>query len=180
MACRKRSTPGRGSRFGSRRVCLFGPLWPKKALPILAFLLSCASGSVLPERSTILPEEEMPQVLRLCSRSGPSEVKETWLVSRAIVEQLEHDLPRLARLKSRECCILGARVRNPGSYFRQYVGVVVGGRSLVYINAFRSDAGHPNWHRSAVDVCDGGNDYWGAFYDPVTRRFSRLAFNGSA
>jgi hypothetical protein len=152
----------------------------KGTLPILALLLSCASSSVLPEHSTVLPEEEGQRALRLCSRSGLSEVGETWSITKDIVEQLELDLPRLARLKSSECCFLSARVKDPGSYFRQYVGVVVGGRKLVYINAFRSDDDHPNWPRSAVSVCDGGSDYWGALYDPITRRFSRLAFNGSA
>jgi hypothetical protein len=135
---------------------------------------------VFPERSTVLSEDEAQRALRPCSRPGPSEVKDKWPVSKTVVEQLELDLPRLARLKSRECCFLGARVRDPGSYFRQYVGVVVDGRKLVYINAFRSNSHHPNWQRSAVSVCDGGSDYWGALYDPVTRRFSRLAFNGSA
>jgi hypothetical protein len=29
-------------------------------------------------------------------------------------------------------------------------------------------------------VCDGGLSAWGALYDPETRRFSELAFNGVA
>jgi hypothetical protein len=27
-------------------------------------------------------------------------------------------------------------------------------------------------------ICDGGKSFWGVLYDPETRTFSQLAFNG--
>ncbi|MEM7482877.1 MAG: hypothetical protein AAF481_17015 [Acidobacteriota bacterium] len=54
------------------------------------------------------------------------------------------------------------------------------GRNFVYINAFRSPDGFPRWQIEAVGVCDGGDDFWGAVYDPERNEFLQLAINGAA
>lgn len=143
---------------------------------------SCASArSVPPDRSVVLPTEQLEEVLGQCSRSGPTarDVQGTWEVPEEVVARLEADLPRMRRMRARECCLLG-RMRDPGLYYRQYVGIVLDGRRMVYINAFQTAEGAPDWHERANNRCDGGSDYWGAVYDPETRRFSRLGFNGEA
>ena len=145
----------------------------------LAFLASCASGRSPAGRSVVLPASDYARVLMLCSREGPRGVEGSWEVSAGVVLDLERDLPKLARLRSSACCLWGGRVRDPGSYYRQYVGIVVGSRRLVYVNAFRSLPG-PSWRSEPVGGCDGGEGHWGVVYDPATRRFSDLAFNGEA
>jgi hypothetical protein len=104
----------------------------------------------------------------------------TWEVSEDVVVKLEADLPKLRRLRATECCFALRGVPDPGGYFRQYLGIVLDGRRAVYVNAFRGAESFPSWRERAVQVCDGGNDFWGAIYDPATRRFSRLGFNGEA
>jgi hypothetical protein len=155
----------------------------------LAFLLlavaaaACVSSAPAPPAgSVVLPPEQLERALWLCSRSGPSlsEVEGTWEVTPEVVARLEADLPRLGRLRPEECCLARGPIRQPERFFRQYVGIVLGGREVVYVNAFRSVESDPDWRQRAVQVCDGGDDYWGAIYDPATRRFSRLAFNGEA
>jgi hypothetical protein len=79
------------------------------------------------------------------------------------------------------------------TYGREYGGIVVGGRKLIYINAFphrmvdfdgtdlAEDWKHGNrWLHNAVVVCDGGHGFWGAVYDPERKTFSDFAFNGVA
>ena len=67
-----------------------------------------------------------------------------------------------------------------GSYHRQYVGIVVGGRREVYVNGFRlvsSASGPPPWEIQLVSVCDGGDSYFGAEFDVPTDRIVSLSFN---
>jgi hypothetical protein len=69
-------------------------------------------------------------------------------------------------------------------YYRQYAGIVVGTRKLIYINAFAR--GNKDFEpttagaASRIVACDGGRSFWGAMYDPETKRFWNLAFNGDA
>ena len=154
-----------------------------KLFPLLLTLLSLACFNpearlVEPGRSVVLPPSAVEAVLDLCSRAGPVDIEGTWLVPASVVEQLEADLYKVSRMRSDECCLLGARVRKPGEFYRQYVGIVIEGRELVYVNAFAWP--EPGWEERAVKICDGDWDLWGVLYDPETRRFSQLAFNGSA
>jgi hypothetical protein len=153
---------------------------PSHVLPVLAVLISCATTVVPPGRSVVLRASESEAALKLCSRSGPGDVEGSWDVPTDVVAPLEQDLHKLSRLKATGCCSPGGRIRNPESYFRQYLGLVVDGRRVVYVNAFKSAATHPRWQAAPVGVCDGGSDYWGVLYDPESRRFYDLAINGSA
>lgn len=152
------------------------------ALALAVAGLGCASARpVPPGRSVVLPAEQLEEVLRLCSRPGPrvEEVEGTWEVPEAVVAQLEADLPKLSRLRA-SCCIRGLRFRRPEELFRQYLGIVLDGRRVVYVNFFRGGESFPHGQERAVQLCDGGDYFWGAIYDPVSRRFSQLMVNGVA
>jgi hypothetical protein len=58
----------------------------------------------------------------------------------------------------------------------RYVGVIMDGRRMVCINAFRDT--DVSWRRQPFILCVGGTGNWGALFDPETRRFSDLAVNG--
>ncbi|HEY0335041.1 MAG TPA: hypothetical protein VGC74_15260 [Stenotrophomonas sp.] len=112
------------------------------------------------------------QVLDTCSRDSPArhpgEVTGYWAPSREQVEQLES---RLAQLQS--------QVANPGDFDRQYVGIEANGRRLIYINAFHlPNDSEMDPARTAIRVCDGGAQFWGALYDPELGTFSDVSFNG--
>jgi hypothetical protein len=83
----------------------------------------------------------------------------------------------------------------PTDYYRQYVGIIVHGRRLIYINGFHSmflgmqarvdsatrnakQARQWNWRRVPVFVCDGGYGFFGAVYDPALDRVEDFGFNG--
>jgi hypothetical protein len=151
-----------------------------------AMTLACAHGS-LPAAAadgTILPESATHELLSQCSRPVP-EIEGTWHPAEGDVRLLESDLPRLLHMKAAGCCIRGDRVRSLAGFTRQYAGVYVSGRKYIYVNAFASTMlilppGMPpiEWKTRPFIACDGGSGFWGVLYDPLTRRFSELAFNG--
>lgn len=161
----------------------------KKAIILLAslFLGSCTSSdSTLSERTALLPATQARQALQQCSRESPHPITGVWKVSPAVIANLEQDLPKLSKLVSKTCCGKGLSVSRPSAYYRQYVGISIDGRNYVYINAF---ADHPvyrqpkdrdRWRTVPELVCDGGDSFWGVLYDPATRQFSQLSFNGAA
>ncbi|AZR22613.1 hypothetical protein [Xanthomonas vasicola] len=113
------------------------------------------------------------QVLQTCSRDSPAkhpgQISGYWAPSHQQVEQLE------ARQDA-----LTPTIAQPRAFDRQYVGVVIQGQQLIYINAFKL----PNTPEvkpatEAIQVCDGGSMFWGALYDPQTGAFSQIAVNGS-
>ncbi len=62
---------------------------------------------------------------------------------------------------------------------RQYVGIEMDGRQLIYLNAFHlPDDADIDPARDAIRVCDGGAQFWGAVFDPASGSFSDVQFNG--
>jgi hypothetical protein len=91
---------------------------------------------------------------------------------------METQLSRISRLRSK-FGVIGAHIERPERYYRQYVGIVVAKRKLIYINAFCDDNPLPIWRERIVDVCDGGCS-WGVVYDVEKETFSDLKMNGDA
>lgn len=112
------------------------------------------------------------RVLDTCSRSSPGRepgrVTGYWAPSRQQVEQLEAQLPSLE-----------AQVPKAADFDRQYVGIEMDGRQLIYLNAFHlPDDADIDPARDAIRVCDGGAQFWGAVFDPASGSFSDVQFNG--
>ncbi len=147
-------------------------------LAIAGSAIACSQVQVEPGKSVILSPSMAAEFHRQCSRSPPPQFEGTWKPSTEVVAEMESHFARLQRLKSNLCCFPGARMRNVNRFARQYVGIVVEGRRLIYINGYRSNG--PVKAQPLVGVCDGGEDYWGVLYDPEKRRFFDLAFNGFA
>jgi hypothetical protein len=113
------------------------------------------------------------QVLDTCSRPSPGQVPGRvtgyWAPSRAGIEQLESHLPSLAE-----------QIPKVLDFNRQYVGIEMDGRRLIYVNAFTlPDHTEIDPSREAIRVCDGGAGFWGAVFDPESGVFSDVQFNGS-
>ncbi|MEA9588130.1 hypothetical protein VC279_14365 [Xanthomonas sp. WHRI 10064A] len=113
------------------------------------------------------------QVLDTCSRDSPArhpgQITGYWEPSHQQIEQLE----------SRQDALTPS-IAEPREFDRQYVGVVIEGQQLVYINAFKLPNDPPvKPAREAIKVCDGGSAFWGALYDPQTGAFSQIAVNGT-
>ena len=125
--------------------------------------------------SVVLPPSGAQAVNRLCSRSGPGRIDSGWVPEARDVEKLE---ARLGEVKLESSGSARTTIPNPFSFYRQYVGIVVNGRRLIYINAFARDLVSQTWKTRLVDVCDGGPAFWGVLFDPVASKFFDLQTNG--
>ena len=114
-----------------------------------------------------------------CSRYAPENFEGTWEPSDVDIQELEKRFALIEDMQAEKCCALGATVSDVHAYYRQYVGIIVNGRKLIYINAIRRGAEHDfDWRAKPLIACDGGFAFWGALYDPEDSRFLDLAFNG--
>jgi len=141
-----------------------------------------------PDWAVILPADYFPPNLYdWCSRQGPAR-SGYWAPDRETIGDLEVALaPALQRALEQE-------IRDPSrrpatnEYYRQYIGIQVGRRQVVYINGFHKNylerlvTTHPQlsdaWRLRAVNVCDGGSSFFGAEYDPATRQVANVRFHG--
>jgi hypothetical protein len=141
-----------------------------------------------PKDGAIFPETKARDLLHQCSRRVPGPVQGTWTPTAAQIAELEARLPGalddvLARRGD-------SRKRSP-DFLRQYGGFIVGGRKIIYMNAFPRfllgdekssyDERHkpvPDWRGAMKGVCDGGPDFFGVEYDPAMKTFSHFEFNG--
>jgi hypothetical protein len=141
---------------------------------------SCTAGNLrlTSGRSALLPSSQAQELLDQCSRPVPRS-EGGWEPSGSDIARLEKDLPRFIGRKASTCCINGAQLRDVHVYFRQYVGVIVRGRPVIYINAFPasefdswpSQIARPDVTREPFKACDGGSAFWGAISDPEHRAF---------
>ncbi len=156
---------------------------PIQSFAILAFFFSCWNCTLKktdpkPNHYAVLGEKAAHIFKDQCSRTAPPDFEATWKPSQSEIDRLESQIGAIKRIKSTQCCILGWRIGDIHAYFRQYVGIVVQDRKLIYINAFRADSVGTKAAQTAEVNCDGGDAYWGALYDPKTGRFFDLAVNG--
>jgi hypothetical protein len=126
-----------------------------------------AAPALDPTAGAIFSPAQAKQLLHQCSRSVPS-ATDFWQPHR----RADSNAP-------------SQPVFNFG---RQYAGLIVGGRKIVYVNVFPNDMTdfdgkkpvRYDWKSKPVIVCDGGDNFFGIEYDPETKTFSHFEFNGYA
>jgi hypothetical protein len=144
-----------------------------------------------PEWSVVFPAEKGPTLLKQCSRAVPGPTQAAWLPEPDTIRQLEIALVPVFQQAANKAVMEGARPGVPSEYYRQYAGIVVEGRRLVYVNGFnaslleleaqlRPPRPATDWRAVAIDVCDGWTGFFGAEYDPAARTVHNFRFNGRA
>lgn len=140
-----------------------------------------ASGAAFAANtSVVFAGEKALELSEPCSRVRP-QVEGTWTPSPAQIEAME---PALAQFAAEQ---LRAQWPNAddidvAQYRRQYGGLIIEGRRVIYVNAFQLgqyddlDA----WRSFPHVICDGGPIMFGVEYEPATRSFRNFAFNGVA
>jgi hypothetical protein len=123
----------------------------------------------------ILPVSAGQSLLRQCSRSSPSNVSQFWSPSLEQIQRLEHDLPMYVRPGDGRKPVIADTVQ----YHRQYVGIVVNGKRLIYGNFYPTSVSDYFDEKSTpVVVCDGGASFWGIVFEPESSVFLDLQING--
>jgi hypothetical protein len=128
----------------------------------------------------LLPETEVTAYAKLFSPDGKTDVR-SWEPRVGDIENLEANLFQISAL-SQNTAGSTRHIDKPDRYFRQYLGIVQGGKKWVFINAFcwtsTDNSDESRQHLELGD--DGGKCFWQAWYDPDTQRFSNLMINGEA
>jgi hypothetical protein len=147
--------------------------------PLLVISLSvaiCLAGITVSEQSVILPAQFGQQLVQDCGHVSPiaADISGYWSPTTDDAKQMEQALPTY--LKHSE-------VQRPfADYYRQYVGIVVGSKRLVFVSAFTKQlpSGEPvaDWTDRPVTVCGGSTDAWRVAFDPQTKQFSHWDVNG--
>ena len=115
-----------------------------------------------PSRGVVLTGAEGQAIATACGGTANSAA---WKLGFQDIDQLERKLAPL----------LAADLQNGGSastarqYYRQYATGRLGTRRAIFVNGFHEhyvafDADKSDWHRTAVDVTDGGDSFWCAIY----------------
>ena len=127
-----------------------------------------APMAVNPDWGVVFPAEQAVSLTRQCSRTAPRP-EGAWL-------PLPSDI---ARLDPALTSLLAGKSLQPAAYYRQYGGLVVNGRHVIYVNGVRNAVVRGDWHTQAISICDGGQLAFGVEYDPATGSFAHFAFNGA-
>ena len=141
---------------------------------------------ILPNQSVVLDSTLATDLVSQCSRYAPI-IEGSWNPSPPQIQDLENKLYKISELTSEKCCLGGEKVDDINKFYRQYVGVIINGKKLIYINAFSKEdfefgksKTEIDWRKESYIICDGGYYYWGAIYNPENKEFTDLAFNGVA
>jgi hypothetical protein len=143
-------------------------------------LLLIVSGRLQAEEHkwVLLPPSQANAVTRLCSRNAAAKVDRGWQVTTKDADAIEDALAKDSYLRGK-LTSAPTKENDPRQYYRQYVGVVVGGRKLIYVNGICVKPSS-DWTRKLEDFCDGGACFWGVLYDPASGEFSQFEMNGVA
>lgn len=174
------------------------------ALSVATALAAACSQSVAPPSETATPEAPPVPTVQLdpakgailtatkgerlgkqCSRPSPGPVTGTWSPSKAQIADLEFTLGEQIERELKTIPKPGPR---PQDYYRQYAGLTIGDKQIIYINGVQDSvverdegAGRPHrglWTNEPIMICDGGTITFGVEYDPETKAFAKFAFNG--
>jgi hypothetical protein len=138
---------------------------------LLAVLTFTSEGKSTNSSSIIFSSEESKE-LNLFGVEAPF-----WTPKVVQVQELESLL--LKYLKSHPP-IDDKPVGNLSEYGRQYFGVTKKGRKLIYLNAFCNPSRFDQWKKRIILVKDGGSCYFQVYFDPATKEFIHLHYNGQA
>lgn len=145
---------------------------------ILALFISSAPGQQ-EQRTVLLPSRKVKAVSDRYSRDRSEKYDGNWVPAKADLDGLEKSLPQVSKMK-----ILGwplrIHIEHPEQYFQQYVAVLVAGKKMIFVNAFRDVQEFPQWRDRLVLVDDGDLGFWQALYDPATNQFLNLRSNPRA
>jgi hypothetical protein len=150
----------------------------KRAIAALYVLLSSASLTVTvgqsTSRSAVLPDVEARKLKDTCSR-GLVHFDDTWRLGNDVVCGLNEKLQQLSNVTKSHA--ERRQLLPPHRYHFQYIGIVVRGRRLVYVNAISGDMVREDWRTVFADICGGGPGAWSVLYDPASRAFVDLWIN---
>lgn len=151
--------------------------------PLLALFLAGQPAVQIGQHYVVLSPSESKAAAKYFPRWPRETVNGTWTLSKSDVDGLESNIPHIADIPSPNSSYKDRQIPHPERYDRQYAGIILDHRKIIYINALCESAGNDGeryWREKFVLVFDGGSCFWNVRYDPETKRFSGLMVNGVA
>ena len=134
------------------------------------------------KRGVVFKAAQAREFGRQCSRISPIGWWTLVAPSKNEIKRLEHALPGWIKAQK-----IKGWSGHFGDYFYQYGAFVSGKTRLIYVNAVPAREEMINepkfrtiWRRVPETVCDGGPDFWGVEFNPLTSDFQNVGFNGMA
>ena len=143
---------------------------------VVSSFCSCQKRTQSFIASVIFDTSKAKQILDQCSRPSPKNISKIFKLEGAEVKILENNLAKLTTLDTS---------LNLSKYGVQYIGVVMNNKDYIYINAFpfewsqNSQRDFPNWKVEPINMCDGGNHFFGVLFNIKQQEFSELYFDGT-
>ena len=130
----------------------------------------------------ILPEAVALELAMQCSRRSPGPVRGLWTPTSDAIAKFEAALAPVLVSAQRQSPLRNAAAMGT-DYLRQYVGFVIDGRRVIYVNALAAppagSAPRLDWKTRGVRTCDGGARAFGAEYDVEAGKIISFEFNGA-
>lgn len=142
-----------------------------------------------PARAVVFPADRGLELVRAgCSTYSPdtARISGYWEPAPDQIRLVDFLLGRELRQRLVEHPVGGAEAAaRVAEYHRQYVGIILEGRRLVYVSGFhgmilRRRYGDSDWRSSPVSVCDGGLGFFTAAVDLRSGTVVAFGFNGFA
>jgi hypothetical protein len=110
-----------------------------------------------------------------------------WTPDKEQLEELEAALPEFLQGESKRqpsSQDLIELLSKAGKSRRQYLGIIVEGKKVIWVNCFpekrpMEDDPFAQWDSNIIVVRDGGSDFWGLIYEPDEHCFKNLMVNGT-
>lgn len=147
---------------------------------MLQVITACSPQNTQGERWVIFSEEQARElgIADWFAQSGQS--TEYWTPVEKDVLVIENGLSTFLQNNSDNFYSQGTPIwQRLDEYNRQYVGITLGGKNIVYANFF-CDSFETEWRKEFVFVLDGGDCFFQFKYDVNTDDFFDLQVNGEA
>jgi len=131
------------------------------------------------DSAVVFAGDKALELIEPCSRAAPTNVESTWTPTQSDIATLEPALSAYVEARLREQW--PENDVNVEAYLRQYGGLVINGRRVIYVNGFQQGSAGDldTWRSYPMVICDGGPIMFGAEYDIENRAFQNFAFNGA-
>ena len=127
----------------------------------------------------VIPERRAKEMGLGAWLSSGAEIEDYWTPTEGDVLLLEENLPAFLQENSRSFRREPPVWEQLDSYKRQYAGLVIHGRKIIYGNFFCSDPG-TDWKKEWIFVMDGGDCFFQLQFDMADSTFRGLMVNGDA
>lgn len=140
---------------------------------LLGALTVYSGGKSMNPNSIIFSAEDTEKIGYIFGGEAPF-----WTPTKDEVQELEAMLPKYLKLHPP---IDDKPVKSVLEYGLQYFGVTIKDQKLIYLNAFCNPSKFDHrWEKEFILVRDGGSCYFQVYFNPASKEFIHLHYNGQA